>query len=80
MKKKFSVNYESNTYHVGWPCTGRRFLAQIHRLRQKHAGRVLLSAREADRIRQHDRQGALIEEAVRIRRPAIAQTLQERLL
>ena len=62
-------------------CRRRRaHVAQVDRLRQEHAGRVLLSAIEADRFRQAHRQSETAGQAVRVPRQTAAQTLQERLL
>ena len=44
---------------TGGRCDGRRHAAEVDRVRQEHAGCVLLSADQADRLRQFDRQGPI---------------------
>ena len=59
---------------------GGRHDAQEHRLRQEHAGRVLLPGAQAHRLRQNDRQGQTSVAALPVRGRAHSQGLQERLL
>lgn len=58
----------------------RRHNAQEHRLRQKHPGRVLLSATQADRFREDAGEGETALQALPVRGSSDTRGLQERLL
>lgn len=58
----------------------RQRAAKVDRVRQEHAGRVLLSPVEAHGIRQDHCQGQAARQTVPVQRPTAAGRLQKRLL